>query len=457
MVPWIKKMAEGNANRPAPETLTSEDVDRLSERFKPSWEPDPETAPRPEPARSGLKQTLVGGTVPVTPTVPTRPAVTPTPGPTAPAPVAPVAPGPSVPTATAVRVAATPVAATKPMATVSVGKSTLEVPKAVRHPTLVGIAPQPVRQVSGPPRAAPDDLDWELPAGEQHKAPSDLAQTARLVKAPEPALPPKEEASRVQQVKAEPPAPPPAAATVPTSDDAISITVDVEELPPESKPSGIGQKYVPPDQNAPAIVLAQEVERLEAETRATIEAQHRARSAPTIARMPAVRVASDSSIADAMDEDTVSRRGRGKKGVWLVLALLTLGGGAAAAVALLKKPDAQPANAPPVRENAVAPAADTVAPPPPAPEVPPQAQVPAPTEPAPPVVSVAPLDAEPPKEPAKTTAAAPPVKSPAEPPKRTAAPAARPPKPKPASTAKSGTGSSSRPPRAAVIVRDNPF
>jgi hypothetical protein len=456
MVPWMQKMAEGNANRPAPETLSTEDVERLSERFKPSWEPDTATAPRAEPG-SALKQTMVGGTAPAAPLAPSRPAA-PTPAPAVSAPPAAAsAPRASIPTATPAPVG-TPIAP-QPMTTVTAGKSGLEVAKGVRHPTLVGIAPHAVRQVSGAPRAAPDDLDWELPPGEQPEPPQNLARTAPLAKAPDAVLPPKAEASRIQPVGSPPVTQSPAPAEAPTADDPIGITVDVDvELPPESKPSGIGQKYVPPDQNAPPIVLDDEVARLEAQTRATLEAQHRARSAPTIARMPAVRVAapaSGSDIADLTDEDTISHRRKSRKGVWVLLALLTLGGGTAAAVALLKKPDVPTTTRPETPAAAV----DTVAPPPPAATVepPPPALEPTTTAPAPAVASVAPASAEPPQEPARVTAAAPPVRPPVEAAKRTPAPAARPPKPKPASTGKSNTGSASRPPRAAVIVRDNPF
>src|SRR5688500_10212856 len=111
-------MAEGNANRPAPETLTTEDVDRLSERFKPSWEVEPPA----EPVRQALKQTMVGGTAPAPP-------------------LAPVAPPAAAPAPAAVA----PLVA-KPMTTVTANKSGLEVARAVRHPTLVGIAPQGIRQ-----------------------------------------------------------------------------------------------------------------------------------------------------------------------------------------------------------------------------------------------------------------------------------------------------------------------
>jgi hypothetical protein len=436
-------MAEGNANRPAPETLTTEDVDRLSERFKPSWETEPQNAP--QPARPALKHTMLGGgTAPAAPLAPPGAA-----------PAAPVSPPPGA------APAAAPVAA-KPMATVSVGKEGIETAKPVmRHPTLVGIAPQAIRQVSGAPQAAPDDLDWELPAGERPEPPSDMAQTARIVKAPEAA--PKAEASRIQQVQPEPPkgapvvaAPPVAPAATPSRTDADEpMAIDVEELPPKSQPSGIGEKYVPRDANAPAVVLNDEVARTEAQARANVEAQHRARSALTIAKMPAVRVPGQAPVTDFVDEDTVSHRRKGGRGVWVVLALLTLGGGTAAAVALLRKPELP---APVTTATAEKPViADTQAPPPPA--VTTEPPPPAPVAAAESEGSAPPASAtEPPPKPAKGAAVAPPVEPAAETPKRPPAPAARPStKPKPTSTGKATTGSASRPSRPSVIVRDNPF
>jgi hypothetical protein len=425
-------MAEGNANRPAPETLTPEDVDRLSERFKPSWEVEPQA----EPARHALKQTMVGGTAPAPPLAPVAPPA--------------AAPAPSTPLATAPPV-------TNPMTTVTANKSGLEVARAVRHPTLVGIAPQAIRQVSGAPRAAPDDLDWEVPPGERPEPSSDLAQTARIVTAPAGASPPNAEASRIQPVQAQPPPPPAPAAPAPASvvpahagaDDDLPI--DVEELPPESKPSGIGQKYVPRDQDAPAIVLNDEVQRTEAQARATMEAQHRARSAPTIVKMPAVRAPAATSVVEFADEDTVTHRRKRGRGVWVALALLMLGGGVALAAVLLRTPELPPPAATSRVEKSVAPA-DTRAPPP-AVAVEPGPAIRPPVEPSEPAAS----GVERPNEPAKRVVAAPPVRPTAEAPKRAATPTPRPTtRPKAAPTAKSGTGST-RPPKSSVIVRDNPF
>jgi hypothetical protein len=426
-------MAEGKANRPAPETLTTEDVDRLSERFKPSWEVEPQ----PEPARQPLKQTMVGGTAPAVPLTPVR-------APTAPAAASPT---PAAPAAT------TPLVA-KPMAAVTPGKSGLEVARAVRHPTLVGIAPQAIRQVSGAPQAAPDDLDWEVPAGERPQPAADLGQTARIVPAPAVAPPPKAEPSRVQPVQAEPPRPPEPASPAPTLTVSVDagadddLPIDVEEMPPESKPSGIGQKYVPRDQDAPAIVLNEEVQRTEAQARAAMEAQHRARSAPTIAKMPAARAPAQVSTAEFADEDTISHRRKRGRGVWVVLGLLTLGSGVAVAALLLRKADVPLPPTERAEEKPVV-AADSAAPPPPpvvAEPTPEPRPVIEPAEPAPSAV-------ERPKEPAKRVVAAPPVETP----KRAATPAPRPAtKPKPTPTPKSGTGST-RPSKQSVIVRDNPF
>lgn len=446
-------MAEGNANRPAPDDLTTEDVDRLSERFKPSWET--EAQPAPQATRPVLKQTMLGGTAPAAP-LPTARA----------APPAAASPPAAAPA---------PVAA-RPLTTVTVGTSGVEAPKnQVRHATLVGIAPQAIRQVSGAPQTAPDDLDWELPEGEQPEPPSDMAQTARIVRAPE-VSPPKAEASRIQQVQPEQPkaapviavvapvvtasaqAPAPAQAPPPAAAEADEpMAIDVEELPPKSQPSGIGEKYVPRDQNAPAVVLNAEVERTEAQARATIEAQHRARSAPTIAKMPAVRVAAQAAITEFADEDTVSHRRKSKHGVWVVLALLTLGGGAAGAAVLL----GQPAPAP-VDEKAVEKplATQAAAPPPPLVAAEPKAPEPvaaASPEPVPSVAAVPDPPKAPPTQPAKVAAAAPSPERPVEAAKSKAAATARPAKPKPASTGKASSGASPRPSRPSVIVRDNPF
>jgi hypothetical protein len=244
-----------------------------------------------------------------------------------------------------------------------------------------------------------------------------------------------------------------AAAPAATVDEPLPV--DVEELPPESKPSGIGQTYVPRDQNAPAVMLNEEVKRTEEQTLATIEAQHRARSAPTIARMPAVRVAPGASPADFTDEDTVTNRRRSRKGVWAVLAVVSLGAVAAAAITLSKK-SAAPQAATPAPVEKPAAAADTAAPPPPVVTAVPLPPPPQPVASVPAETATSGAALEPSKEPAKVAAAAPPAETAVEAPRRAPVPTARPAKAKPTTT-KPTTGSSPRPSKPAVIVRDNPF
>src|SRR5262245_45740960 len=107
-------MAERDAGRPAPDTLSTEEADRLSERFRPSWEPDPPTVPRVGPAPAAAGKPL---------------------------------PSPQ----------ASPAPALKPSQTVPIIPGGAG--KAPRPTTLVGI--QPTIPVSR--SAAPDDLDWEAP------------------------------------------------------------------------------------------------------------------------------------------------------------------------------------------------------------------------------------------------------------------------------------------------------
>jgi hypothetical protein len=305
-----------------------------------------------------------------------------------------------------------------------------------RQGTLIGVAPQAFRSSPEPAPAHHDDLDWELPAHVQ-------AQADALVVPPEQPKPPavQPHLAKTQPLGTAAPAlnqavNPAAARTEPEE----PMPVEVEELPPESKPSGIGQTYKPRDQDAPPVVLTEEVQRTEAQARAYIEAQHRARSAPTVARMPAVRVGPD--LAPVADEDTlVSRKSR--KGLWVTLVLGAAAVIGAAGFLLMPKRSEQAEAAPPPKPEPVA--VDTVAPPPPEPKPP------APPEPAPPPAESAAAAAlvEPAPEAAKAKE---PVGASAA--KRPEAVATRTIKPKPTAPKPTG-GSKSRTP--AMIVRDNPF
>jgi hypothetical protein len=221
------------------------------------------------------------------------------------------------------------------------------------------------------------------------------------------------------------------------------MPVEVEELPPESKPSGIGQTYVPRDRDAPAVVLKEDVQRTEAQARAYIEAQHRARSAPTIARMPAVRVAAD---LPAADEDTlVSRKSR--KGLWVTITVFSLAIAGGVVFFLVRGPSEVTEAAPPPKPEPIA--ADTVAPPPPV-----AAPATAPADPVPPTEeSAAPAASDTPPAAAATQAPAEPAATAAKRPQPVAARTIkpRPTAPKPAGTAKPG----GKP--GGMIVRDNPF
>lgn len=72
----------------------------------------------------------------------------------------------------------------------------------------------------------------------------------------------------------------------PASEDHSAPAVEVD-APPDSKPSGIGQKYVPKEEGAPAVMLGPEVAAAESGQSARLEAEHRARRAPTMVRMQA--------------------------------------------------------------------------------------------------------------------------------------------------------------------------
>jgi len=198
-------MAESDADRSVAAAVTTEEADRLSEQFKPSWEDDPPTVPRDQ-------------------AVPKAPAAA----------QPPAAEQPKVTAAAAAPVPRAPVVAVtanRPSPPrVGVGSKTTpeETPIALRTPrqaTLLGVSPSPTPKAAAAARGqSADDLDWEITTS--------------------PAAPAGED--------------PP--------------MVDVEELPPESKPSGIGQTYKPKDEGAPPVVLGRDIEAAEVGAQAELEA-----------------------------------------------------------------------------------------------------------------------------------------------------------------------------------------
>src|SRR6185503_7331622 len=67
-------MAESDG-KPASSPLSTEEADRLSEKFKPSWEaePEPPTVPKVEPPKNFGKQTLLGIAAPIPSPPPEKP------------------------------------------------------------------------------------------------------------------------------------------------------------------------------------------------------------------------------------------------------------------------------------------------------------------------------------------------------------------------------------------------
>jgi hypothetical protein len=125
----------------------------------------------------------------------------------------------------------------------------------------------------------------------------------------------------------------------------IDVQVDFEDLPPESKPSGIGQKYVPKEEGAPLVVLGEDVQAAEMGARVELEAEHRRRRAPTILKMKVVDVPLATPVADVPDFARPRRKG---SGLVAFVAVLTVLGGAGAAAFLVRgtsseRPDAAPA------------------------------------------------------------------------------------------------------------------
>jgi hypothetical protein len=413
-------MAERDAGRPEPGALSTEEADRLSERFRPSWEADadPPTVPRIAPSPPGR-------------------AVAPRPlagAPAAPAPAAkPVAPAAQPAPPGAANRTDTADAARSPT------------------PTLVGIQ----RTIAVGPSAAPDDLDWEAPA--QASAPEAAPRTeARAPLAAPPSIAEPEAPVPIDVEELPPDSSEPLSVEVEElpPDSSEPLSVEVEELPPPSIPSGIGQTYVPKDQNAPAIVLNEEVQAAEAEARSRLEAQHRSRRAQTIVRM---RV--EDLGLPSVPEEPPPFAPRRKTGLWLGLASVLLVAVAAGAFLLMRKPGGSgpavatgagnPAAAQPAAEPAAAIETST-----PERREPPGATSPEPAHVAgaaePSVVPVPGVVAAPGDSPASSASGEPAAKTAARG-KAKPAPAGA---AKPAQASKPGAA---KPASKGVIVRDSPF
>jgi len=282
-----------------------------------------------------------------------------------------------------------------------------------RKPTLVGTAP-PTPVVKSSPEGAPaEDLDWEISTN-----PDPLAEAP--------------------------------------------LQIEVEELPPESKPSGIGQKYVPKEEGAPAVVLGADVQAAETTERAKLEVEHRARRAPTIIRMNAFDLPKEA--APAPEPDLVVPRKR-SFGMIAALGVLVLGGALGVALVVGRSSSSPPteaprASAPATTAAVVAPDTAAPAPPPALPAVEPTTSAPTPTSaasavPSAAVVTPVPVTAEP-REPAPAKPAHAPAAA------KTAAPVAKSAaKPAPAKPAAKPAGTAPKPAAKTggknTIVRETPF
>jgi hypothetical protein len=231
----------------------------------------------------------------------------------------------------------------------------------------------------------------------------------------------------------------------------FEVHVEVEELPPESKPSGIGQKYIPKEEGAPPVVLGPDVEAAERGASVDLEAEHRRRRAPTILKMKAFE-GPPAGAVDAVPDFAAPRR-KGS-GLLVVLAVLMVLGAAGAAAFLVRRGGANETAKP--ADRAAVPTTATEATPRPVPEAAPAAKA-----------SAQEAASPPPEEPSKD---APPEKAeaaaaPAKPAGATAAkPAARPAPAKPAKPTGAGSPKPAAGPRPAspsgakgAIVRDTPF
>jgi hypothetical protein len=358
-------MAETDADRPAAGAVTTEEADRLSEQFRPSWEEDPPTVkrdPAPRPTAN------VSAPVPRAPVL----SVTgPKPAPPKPSPaqtLEPTGPKPAVPPGGATTAPAAPFALTNKRGPL-LGVSTPNAPTGGGAPVARG--------------QGADDLDWEVPASAT-PSPAQAAAVAPIVATPA-ASPPgvmatgpattaaplrgPDETQPLPAVKQ----PSPTLKVTPPDDDELDVQVDVEELPPESKPSGIGQKYIPKEEGAPPVVLGEDVRAAEVGARVELEAEHRRRRAPTILKMKALEAPIAAPVESTPDFAAPRRRGGG---LIAFLAVVTVLGGAAAAAFLVRGGSlAQPTGVAPTAKTPPAPAE---AAPPPATEAPAPPPIPTP-------------------------------------------------------------------------------
>src|SRR3954470_8507940 len=130
-------MAESDADRRSAESMTEEEADRLSERFRPSWEEDVPTVPRDQP----------GPEPPSTPQA-AAPASSPA---VVSSPIVNITKAPVITVTDAKAVAPAP-AAPASTPTSSATQTPLAVP-AARRPTLLGTAPAPASSDTAAPSA----------------------------------------------------------------------------------------------------------------------------------------------------------------------------------------------------------------------------------------------------------------------------------------------------------------
>ncbi|HEX5101927.1 MAG TPA: hypothetical protein VFV94_20605 [Polyangiaceae bacterium] len=420
-------MAESDAGRSATGTVSTEEAERLSERFRPSWEDDPPTVPREAP-----------------PPAAPAPAPAPSPGTTA-------------------KLPAAALGGTLPLAD-------------PRRPTLLGISPEVMAAAQRPRGATAEDLDWEVP---NHPAPGAAVGTITdklpavgvSPATPAPAPPATGSATlklpAVAAAAAATATPPGAAELAPAAPAPASpaeakaeepeLSIDVEEVPPDSKPSGLGEKYVPKEEGAPPVVLNDDVQAAERRAQAALEAQHRARRAPTIARLKVVEMPEPLVSADPF----VAPKKKNGRFTALAIGVVVL---VAGTTLVLGGRKSSPGQAEPAASPLATVAPDTAAPPPP--PLPSAEAAPAAPNPPPegPTVTVAPAEPAPPASAEKAPEPAPKHAASSKAPAAAAKPPAT---PKPVAAAKPAVaaakpaakpgGANSKPAGKAVIVRDSPF
>jgi hypothetical protein len=145
----------------------------------------------------------------------------------------------------------------------------------------------------------------------------------------------------------------------------VSIDIDMSDEPvPDSKPSGIGQKYVPKEEGAPAVMLGADVQAIESGEQARLEAEHRARRAPTIVRMQAFDLPPPAAKAGADGDFTFPKRRRSGVVAGVGAALV---GAVVLLVAVTRSPSKNEPEPSGTATNAATVAPDTAAPAPPPP------------------------------------------------------------------------------------------